>query len=223
MHLHRLLSVLLLVCLTTLASGLPEGFVDLEESAPEIRVELRYCGSDNFVGGPVDGYEKPRCLMTRPTAVALKSANAQLKPFGLGLKVFDAYRPQRAVDHFARWARDVEDTRTKARYYPDVAKTDLFAKGYIAEKSGHSRGSTVDVTLVALADGKEIDMGTPWDLFGPASWPTSTAFTAQQRANRLLLREIMTHHGFLPLEEEWWHFTLKDEPFPDTYFNFPIR
>jgi D-alanyl-D-alanine dipeptidase len=205
------------------AHGLPEGFAELSEVAPGIRVELRYHGSDNFVGSPIDGYEKPRCLMTRPCAEALRKANAGLKPFGLGLKVFDAYRPQRAVDHFVRWANDTKDVRMKARYYPDVPKTELIAKGYIAPKSGHSRGSTVDVTIVSLEGGEELDMGTAWDHFGAESWPDSTEVKSQQRANRLLLRTLMAKHGFLPLKEEWWHFTLRDEPFPDTYFDFPIR
>ena len=205
------------------AQGLPEGFVELSEVAPGIRVELRYHGPDNFVGNPIDGYEKPRCLMTRPCARALAEVAAELKPFGLGLKVFDAYRPQRAVDHFVRWANDTKDVRMKASYYPDVPKTELIAKGYIATKSGHSRGSTVDVTIVSLGGGEELDMGTAWDHFGPESWPDSAAVNGQQRANRLLLRTLMAKRGFLPLKEEWWHFTLRDEPFPDTYFDFPIR
>ena len=219
---YFLLAVLLSVC-PLWASELPKGFVDLSELAPGIRVDLRYHGSDNFVGGPVDGYEKPRCLMTRPTAEALAKVQAELKGFGLGLKIFDAYRPQRAVDHFVRWAKDLKDTRMKARYYPDVAKKDLFKEGYIAAKSGHSRGSTVDVTIISLKTGEELEMGTGWDHFGPESWPTSTAVGTSQRAHRMLLRSLMTKHGFLPLKEEWWHFTLKDEPFHDTYFDFPIR
>lgn len=219
--------IFLLVCL--LSGGLlgaaerPEGFVDLADVAPAIRVELRYHGTNNFVGAPVDGYEQPRCLMTRPTAEALREVQRELESFGLGLKVFGAYRPQRAVDHFVRWARDLQDTRMKARYYPEVAKKDLIEKGYIAAKSGHSRGSTVDLTLIALESGEELDMGTRWDHFGPRSWPTSTAVGPPQRAHRLLLATLMTKHGFVPLKEEWWHFTLEDEPFPDTYFDFPIR
>jgi D-alanyl-D-alanine dipeptidase len=220
---RSLLLAFLLLVLPGAASDLPDGFVELSEIGSGIRVELRYHGSDNFVGSPIDGYEKARCLMTRSSALALQKVNADLKVFGLGLKVFDGYRPQRAVNHFVRWARDLKDSRMKARYYPDVPKTELFEKGYIAPKSGHSRGSTVDVTIISLEGGEELDMGTAWDHFGPESWPVSTAVNSQQRANRLLLRSLMVQHGFLPLKEEWWHFTLKGEPFPDTYFDFPIR
>lgn len=205
------------------ATGLPDGFVDLSAIAPEIRVELRYHGSENFVGAPIDGYEKPRCLMTRPAAQALAKVQAELKAFGLGLKIFDAYRPQRAVNHFVRWAGDAKDQKMKIRYYPGIAKEKLIPEGYIAPKSGHSRGSTVDVTLLSLQTGEELDMGTPWDHFGPESWPVSSAVAIPQRAHRMLLLTLMTRHGFLPLKEEWWHFTLKDEPFPTTYFDFPIR
>ena len=150
---------------------------------------------------------------------------AQLAPIGRGLKVFDAYRPQRAEDHFVRWAEDLADTKMKARYYPDVDKANLFRDGYIAAKSGHSRGSTVDLTIVSLNAGEpiELDMGTGWDHFGPKSWPSSREVTTQQRANRMLLQSLMVKHGFRPLAEEWWHFTLVDEPFPDTYFDFVVE
>ena len=148
-----------------------------------------------------------------------------LEAFGLGLKVFDAYRPQRAVDHFVRWAEDLDDTRMKAKYYPGVEKKHLFRDGYIAARSGHSRGSTVDLTIVSLGpdDPVELDMGTGWDYFGPRSWPASLDVSPQQRANRMLLQSLMVKHGFKPLAEEWWHFTLKDEPFPKTYFDFVIE
>ena len=142
---------------------------------------------------------------------------------GLGLKVFDAYRPQRAVDDFMRWAADPDDTTMKATYYPNVDKSDLIPKGYIAARSGHSRGSTVDVTLARLTDGRELDMGGPFDYFDPLSWPSSMRVTAAQYRNRMKLREVMTRHGFEPLREEWWHFTLRSEPYPDTYFDFPVR
>jgi len=203
----------------------PDGFVYLDEAVPNLVVELRYFGSDNFVGQPVDGYGHPRTVLSVPAAKALAGVQAALGRFGLGLKVFDAYRPQRAVDHFVRWAKDLDDRKTKAKYYPDVAKKNLFKEGYIAAKSSHSRGSTVDLTIVYKdADGKmrELDMGSPWDFFSPISWPTSTAVTAQQRANRALLQSVMTAHGFAPYAQEWWHFTLKNEPFPDTYFDFPL-
>ncbi len=216
--------VLGLACYGGLAAA-PDGFVEIRDAVPGVVVELRYLGADNFVGAPVDGYEADRCYVTAEAARALGRVQHELAHLGLGLKVFDAYRPQRAVDHFVRWAEDLDDTRTKARYYPDVAKEHLFRDGYIAAKSGHSRGSTVDVTIVALdgVEPVELDMGTPWDFFGPRSWPTSLEVTPQQRANRMLLQALMMKHGFRPLGEEWWHFTLENEPFPDTYFDFVVE
>lgn len=203
-------------------AGLPPAFT-YADSIPGIRVDLRYLGDDNFVGQRVDGYEANRLVMTRAAATALARVQAELAPMGLGLLVYDAYRPQPAVDHFVRWAEDAADTRMKADYYPDVAKDRLFAEGYIAAKSGHSRGSTVDLALVELGSGEPLDMGTAWDFFGEESWVTWEGATAQQRANRMLLRSVMLNHGFTPYEKEWWHFRLADEPFPDTYFEAPIR
>ncbi len=200
--------------------------MDVQQVIPTFQLDLRYYGVDNFVGERIDGYQAPRALLTRPAAEALGRVQQELAPFGLGLKLFDAYRPQRAVEHFVRWARDVNDTRMKATFYPDVAKRDLFKKGYIAEKSSHSRGSTVDVTLVPLNathSAKALDMGTSFDWFGPESWPNSSAVTPVQRAHRLLLRTLMEKQGFQPYAQEWWHFTLAAEPFPDTYFDFPVR
>ncbi|MHC3994196.1 M15 family metallopeptidase [Thiomicrolovo sp. ZZH C-3] len=220
---RTLLLFLILFSVGTASDMVPPDFVDLKKAVPSLRIEARYFGSNNFVGRPVDGYEAPRCYLTRPAAGALKQAETALAPFGLGLKVFDAYRPQRAVDHFVRWAKDLDDTKMKAAYYPRVAKSVLFKAGYIAARSGHSRGSTVDLTLIDLESGAELDMGTGFDFFGPESWPESMAVTAQQRANRLLLRRVMTGAGFRPLPEEWWHFTLENEPYPDRYFDFPIR
>ncbi len=205
------------------AEPVPERFVDVQRVVPDVVLELRYYGEDNFVGRRVDGYEKPVCYLTRQAAEALREVQEELRPFGMGVKLFDGYRPQRSVDHFVRWAEDLQDRKMKARYYPDVKKSELFEKGYIAARSGHSRGSTVDLTLMDLASGKELDMGTGFDLFGPVSWPTSMAVTPQQRANRLLLRVLMLRHGFRPLKEEWWHFTLEQEPFPETYFDFPVK
>jgi zinc D-Ala-D-Ala dipeptidase len=217
---------LLAVSFAARGTDLPSGFVDVATLVPGLRLELRYLGSDNFVGRPVDGYLAPRCILTRQAAQALAEVQGELKPFGLGIKVFDAYRPQRAVDHFVRWARDSADVATKARYYPRVEKADLFRDGYIAERSGHSRGSTVDLTLVALSGadaGAELDMGSGFDWFGVESWPDYAGITSQQRANRLLLHAVMVKHGFRHYPQEWWHFTLKNEPFPDTYFDFPVR
>lgn len=205
------------------AQGLPEGFVYLADVAPNIVQEIRYYGEDNFVGARVEGYLAPKAIISRPAAQALANAQQQLEPFGLGLKVFDAYRPQRAVNHFVRWAKDLEDTKTKAKYYPNEPKSQLFKRGYIASRSSHSRGSTVDLTLISLHDGQELDMGTGFDFFSPLSWPKNQDISASQRANRLVLRLVMQHNGFVPYEKEWWHFTFANEPFPETFYDFPVQ
>ena len=229
MPINRLLIPLLLVCLTavpSIAGPLPDGFVYCEAVVPGLGTDLRYATPHNFVGETIDGYRRPRCILTRQAALALRSAQEEFRPFGLGLKVFDAYRPQRAVDHFVRWTKNPGDTRMKADFYPGEEKGNLFRDDYIAARSGHSRGSTLDVTLVSLrgaSAGRELDMGTGFDFFGPESWPDNPAMTAQQRANRMLLREVMKKHGFRPYAREWWHFTLEAEPFPSTYFDFPVE
>ncbi|GHD17184.1 D-alanyl-D-alanine dipeptidase [Halioglobus japonicus] len=200
-----------------------EVLVNLIDYAPDIKTEIRYHGSDNFVGRRVDGYEAPQCLLTLPSAQALAAAQQELLSFGLSLRVYDCYRPQRAVDHFMRWTRDTSDTLQKARYYPTLAKSELVPKGYIAEQSGHSRGSTVDLTLVETASGQALDMGTEWDYFGPLSNTQNDTIRPKARANRLLLRSVMERHGFSNYPAEWWHFTLKNEPYPETYFDEPVR
>jgi D-alanyl-D-alanine dipeptidase len=207
-------------------STLPDGFVYVKEVIPSVVVEMRYYGTENFVGEQIDGYQKPRPILTRQAAAALKGVQEDLQKYALSLKIFDAYRPQQAVDHFVRWAENHEDIRMKSKYYPDVDKKNLFRKGYIARRSGHSRGSTVDVTIVSFSDSGEViplDMGTPFDFFGPSSASEYAKLMLHQRLNRLLLRTLMEKHGFKHLSEEWWHFTLKNEPFPKTYFNFPIQ
>ncbi|AWB35542.1 peptidase M15 [Orrella marina] len=203
--------------------ALPDGFVYVDEMVPGVSVDLRYATANNFLGTPVDGYDANRAAISEPAARALAQVQADLNRFGLGLKVFDAYRPQTAVNHFVRWAKDVADTQNKASYYPDVDKADLFDLDYIAERSGHSRGSTVDLTLISSDDGAELDMGSGFDFFGVESWPEYSDLTAQQRANRMLLQQVMTRHGFKPYPKEWWHFTLADEPYPDTYYDFLVR
>lgn len=207
---------------TLVASDIPK-LVNAAKRIPSLVVDMRYFGEENFVGTPIDGYEAPYCWLTPAAAEALRGVQQHLAPFGLGLKVFDCYRPQRAVDHFVRWAKDLNDTRQKARFYPDVIKSELFSRGYIASRSGHSRGSTVDLTLVDLATGRALDMGTPFDYFSPRSWPEDVQATPAQRAQRMLLRTVMHAHGFTPLHEEWWHFTLSSEPYPLTYFDLPVR
>lgn len=202
---------------------LPAGFTYIDEVIPGLKVDLRYVGSHNFVGRPVAGYEDARPVLSTPAANALARVQDELKPFGLGLLVFDAYRPQRAVDDFVKWAADTADTRTQAEFYPEVEKRNLFKEDYIAKRSGHSRGSTVDLTLVSLDSGEQLDMGSAFDFFGVESWPEHPGLTPQQRANRLLLRTLMLKHGFKPYPKEWWHFTLDNEPFPQDYFDFLPR
>jgi len=217
---------LLLFTISALGQGLPEGFVYVDEHIPNAVVELRYYGKDNFMGRSAKGYRSSRCILTEEATNALKKVQEELERFGLGIKIFDAYRPQRAVNDFVQWAKDLSDTLTKAKYYPEVEKRNLFKKGYIADKSSHSRGSTVDLTLVNKAPGEkaqELDMGTGFDFFGPQSWPTYLPISAQARAHRMLLQQIMVENGFIPYFAEWWHFTLKNEPFPNQYFDFPIQ
>jgi D-alanyl-D-alanine dipeptidase len=205
-----------------LAQERPAAFVDASTVVPGLIVEMRYAGSHNFVGRPIDGYEAPRCLLTKPAANALAGVAKDVAAYGLVIKVFDCYRPTRAVANFVRWARDLKDTVGKAEFYPDVDKRTLFRDGYIASRSGHSRGSTIDLTL-AHADGRELDMETPFDFFSPKSWPNSAGISQDAMVNRGELAFAMRHNGFRPYEREWWHFTLRGEPFPDTYFDFPVK
>jgi D-alanyl-D-alanine dipeptidase len=218
-----LLASVLFACTTLHAAERPSSFVDVSTIVPGLAVEMRYAGTHNFVGAPVDGYVRPVCLLTRPAAKALALVQRDLATQGFGLEVYDCYRPVRAVRHFLRWARDVRDTRTKAEFYPDLDKRNLFALGYIATRSGHSRGSTVDLGLVRLADKAEPDMGTPFDTFSPRSWSGDAQVSAEARRNRALLAAAMRRHGFRPYDREWWHFTLRGEPFPTTYFDFPVE
>ncbi len=199
------------------------GFVDAGALVPGLVVEMRYASSRNFVGRPITGYEAPVCLLTREAAAALAAVQNELRALGRGLKVFDCYRPARAVADFAAWARDPNDQRMRDEYYPNVDKSRLFELGYIAERSGHPCGSTVDVTIVDLATGAELDMGTPYDLFDPRSWPSDAGVSETARTNRMALQRMMVAHGFRPLREEWWHFTLENEPHPEMYFDFPVR
>lgn len=201
----------------------PDQFVSLRSIIPDLQVELRYLGSHNFIGRPISGYEADIVYLTRPAALALAEVQRDLAARGLGIKVFDGYRPQRAVNDFMAWAASPDDTVMKAEFYPSVDKRSLIPEGYIAERSGHSRGSTVDLTLIDLDSGSELDMGSPYDFFDPVSSPLSRSLPEPALTNRMRLREVMLEHGFSPLDEEWWHFTLQDEPFPDSYFDFPIR
>ena len=198
-------------------------FVLLSDAVPDAILEIRYYSTYNFIGDRIDGYEEPLALLTKEAAAALRSASDDLVEQGYRLKVFDAYRPQKAVTNFKRWAEDAEDTRMKEYFYPDLDKSELFPRGYIAAHSGHSRGSTVDVTLFDMKTDNEVDMGGTYDFFGEISHPDYRGITEEQYANRMILRKAMVDNGFEPIEEEWWHFTLKDEPYPNTYFTFPIN
>ncbi len=201
---------------------LPDGFVYLRDEIPSIREDVRYAGTHNFIGRPVDGYQAARIVCTRECANALKTAAAAFARDGYTLLVYDAYRPQRAVDLFVRWAQDPADKAGKAEFYPTLDKSELFARGYIARRSGHSRGSTVDLTL-QTADGALLDMGGEFDWFSPVSGHAYANLTPAQKQNRAYLRRVMEAAGFSAYSEEWWHYRLKDEPYPDTFFDFAIE
>lgn len=224
----------------------PEDFVALRTVDPTIIQEMRYFTPHNFVGERIDGYRQPICILTRPAAEALHLAQKQLLRQGYTLKVYDCYRPQRAVNHFVRWAQNLDDQAMKGEFYPDVDKTRLFEDGYIAEKSGHSRGSTMDLTIVRLPTrptrpyvpgeplvpcyapkderfpDNSVDMGTGFDCFDTLSHTLDPRIQGKQRANRLLLKNTLESLGFVNLAEEWWHYTYKPELYPDTYFDFLV-
>jgi D-alanyl-D-alanine dipeptidase len=202
---------------------IPANFIYLQEIIPDIVYDLRYFSEENFIGAFIPGYEADLLIITLEAAMALKCVQQELKYSGLALKVFDAYRPQRAVDFFKKWAHNPSDLCKKSTYYPNLDKQDIFPLGYLLELSTHSRGSTVDLTIINLSDGTELDMGTVFDFFDILSATASLGINAQQRANRLLLRTVMQKHGFVAVEEEWWHFTLKNEPYPNTWFDFVIK
>ena len=231
-------------CRTSCPEPAPSGFVHVSDVIPDAILEIRYYSTYNFIGDRVNGYEKPTALLTSEAARALKAVSDDVKKQGYRLKIYDAYRPQRAVTHFMNWAKQLNDTRMKAYFYPDLDKSVLFAQGYIAEKSGHSRGSTVDLTLFDMKTGKEVDMGGTFDWFGKEShpdWcgkadtheytgdfpgntpPAGRKINEVQFRNRMLLRAAMLRHGFKPIAEEWWHFTLAKEPYPETYFDHPVK
>ncbi|MDC0325644.1 M15 family metallopeptidase [bacterium] len=204
----------------------PESFVVIDQHIPGIKIQLSYSSDSNFTGKIVSGYENGKCWITREAAEAIGKVQKELQSMGLSLLIFDAFRPQKAVDSFVDWAKDSTTSRNeKLQYFPNIEKSELFTKGYIADKSGHTRGSTVDLTICAIDQtGKPVslDMGTPFDFFGEEAGTTFKGVTSQQRANRLLLKSVMEKYGFKNYPVEWWHFTLKNEPYPDTYFNFSI-
>lgn len=225
----------------------PADFVSLSDVDPTIQYDIRYATPHNFTGDPVDGYLAPMCILTRTTAEALHRAQREFLEQGLALKVYDCYRPQRAVDDFVGWAQDLPDQRMKAEFYPRVDKADLFRDGYIAEQSGHSRGSTMDLTLVPLAEAQtrpyvpgeplvdctapqairfpdqSIDMGTGYDCFDTLAHTLDPRVQGDQLKNRLLLKDGLEKQGLVNYENEWWHFTFQPESYPETYFDFPVE
>ena len=250
-YLFVLLTCLALSLTQTVPAGafdtIPESFVDIQKIIPDVILDIRYYGPHNFLGETVDGYLAPKCYLTREAGEALAKVQKDLLPYSLTLKIYDCYRPQRAVDHFVRWAKDIKNTTTMKEFYPTVDKRNLFRDGYIDSKSGHSRGSTVDLTIVpppapaqaGYVPGQplfecylpaekcfgdnSIDMGTGFDCFHERSHTANTTINRQQKINRLLLKSLMEKHGFRNYDKEWWHYTLKNEPYPDTYFNFVIE
>lgn len=210
-------------CLAGISATDSTGFVVLTDIVPDAIMEVRYYTLYNFIGDRVRGYEEPVALVTRETAYALREVNNELMPLGYTIKVFDAYRPQMAVDHFVEWAKDLNDVRMQSYFYPEEKKANLFAHGYIALRSGHSRGSTVDLTLYDLRNQCDVDMGGTFDYFGYRSHPDYPNITDQQKKNRQLLRSVMLKHGFRGIDTEWWHYTLNNEPYPNQYFNFTVK
>ena len=198
------------------------GFVVLAYFVPGIVQEIRYHSTYNFIGDRIDGYEEPCALLTKEAARALKAVSNEVMVQGYRLKIFDAYRPACAVRHFVLWGIEDLDLRMKPFFYPELEKQELFAKGYIASQSSHSRGSAVDLTLLDMSTGREVDMGSPFDLFSPVSHPDYRGITPEQYENRMVLRRAMLRSGFAPIDCEWWHFALENEPYPDTYFEFPV-
>ena len=198
------------------------GFVLLSDFVPSIIQEIRYFSTYNFIGERIDGYEEPIALLTKEAARALKAVSNEMNVKGYRLKIFDAYRPATAVRHFVLWGIEDQDVRMKPFFYPEVEKEELFSRGYIAKKSSHSRGSTVDLTLLDMSTGKEVDMGSPFDYFGIQSHPDYRGITDEQYENRMFLQSAMVRNGFVPIDCEWWHFTLAYEPHPDCYFDFPV-
>lgn len=246
MRTKNIIFLTLLLTIHLYSQNIPKGFVEIRQVIPDIVLDLRYHTNHNFVGVPIDGYQSDKCYITKAAADSLAKVQSELRKFNLSLKIYDAYRPQRAVDHFVRWAKDLSDTLTKLEFYPTVDKNKLFIDGYIAEKSGHSRGSTVDLTIVPIPFPEQpqfnvndqcecykpveerfkdnsLDMGTGFDCFSELSHTENPNLTPQQRANRLLLKLLMEKYGFKNLAEEWWHYTLRNEPYPSIYFDFVIE
>ena len=222
---NYLVLIFLILATKSLAQQLPEGFVYLKNIIPTIEVEMRYFSGNNFIGEQINGYSRAKAIVTKEAAQELKKIQEELEKHNLGLKIYDAYRPQMAVDHFVSWAKILGDTLKKNEFYPNVKKKDLFKEHYISSRSGHSRGSTVDITVIDLSTDKkkELDMGSPYDFFGKESWVSNQNLTSKQIKNRKILQDVMNKYNFRNYPQEWWHFTLRNEPYPNTYFNFTIE
>lgn len=218
-----LFTVINLFCFAQQKNTLPKGFVYLTDYIPGIEVDLKYFTSHNFVGRPIDGYKANKVILTERATLAVQKIEKELNKEGLGIKVFDTYRPQTAVNHFKRWAKDIKDTSMRQEFYPRVDKRDLFTKGFIASKSGHSRGSTIDLTIIDLKTKQELDMGVAFDFFGEESAHGYQKLNTTQKQNRIKLKKIMEKHGFKAYSKEWWHYTLINEPFKETYFDFEVK
>ena len=204
------------------AHELPQGFCYVHELIEDVILDIRYAGAHNFVGNPIDGYEAPYAILTVEAAEKLKEAADEFRTLGYRIMIFDAYRPQRAVRHFVRWAQDADDMRMQAEFYPEYQKKVLLVdEGYIARNSSHCRGSAVDLTITDR-DGNPLDMGTGFDYFGRLAWHGAKGVTQEQADNRALLRAVMEKHGFRCFEHEWWHYKLVGEPF-ETGFDFPVK
>lgn len=200
----------------------PSDFIDIALEIPGIITDVKYFSGDNFVGERIDGYEAPTILLTKKAAIALARVQKQLMNEGYGLKVFDGYRPKRAVEHFIRWGTQEEDGKTKSLFYPNITRQEVFDRGYIVMESSHTRGSTIDLTVINMKTGKEVDMGGHFDFFSEISFSDYDHLSIEQSKNRVQLRYLMRSEGFEPMQQEWWHFTLADEPYPETYFDFVI-
>lgn len=226
MKIYKTISAVIFFCFTVTSiaqnEGVPEAFVKATDIIPDLSVELRYYTTNNFVGDTITGYKLNTLYITKAAALKLKLVQDELQKQNLCLRVYDGYRPQRAVNHFVRWARQINDTIKKSQFYPKVNKRHLFRDGYIASRSGHSRGSTLDLTITNGETGEPLDMGSPFDFFGEESSVNYKNITEKQKQNRQLLQKVMLKHGFRNYPKEWWHFTLRGEPFPKTYFDFEI-
>ncbi|MEK4248628.1 M15 family metallopeptidase [Paenibacillus sp. FSL W7-1287] len=205
------------------AYELPEGFVYLEDVLLDAEYDLRYYGENNFVGRQVEGYLAPYAIATAEMAEALMQVSDEMRDAGYRLLIYDTYRPAKAVEFFKEWSEDVDDTLMKEDFYPNEDKRQLFKRGYLSKKSGHSRGSTVDLTLVHASSGELVDMGSPYDLLDEISTFATKQITPEQAANRELLKQVMNKHGFKEYSKEWWHYVLRDEPYPTTYFDFDVQ